>query len=432
MISIVICGLVRDAQRLRTKVKEYAEWRSAGLVDQIIFSTWIGELPRFPDLEKFLSDNGVELVEVEEPRLVLKGGHQLHQMVSFHYGLSALSNQDQFVLKTRVDLAENTKHMEFDFRAGTPLTKDPLSVGLKNKIIVEYAQLLYPFLCGDAQFFGHVKDLQRLVNMSNKFEVIYNRLAVEQTFFFNPFSQVRIFQEHFFWNLPHISEAPKNKSSQLEFLFAEPSMLEPVLHWWNVLNAYFKIGWGDQENYPRPKLSDIPSAFAYNSAEKSINADSSDCISHSSFLSSLTEINPIGLESTAKLEKVALEKTDVQKNRFETFERFRKEFSDLPSPKGAHAANQKIKVYGAAQHFFVKDALDDAASRYHDQVTFLRRENDQLKKLLNVGSSTTSVHSLISKFLKPETIMRLRRKHPKLAMFYAQHFMTKINDNARS
>ena len=429
MISIVICGLVRDPQRLRSKIQQYDEWRKVGLVDQIVFSTWIGETAKFADLEKFLLDNAVEIVEVEEPRLVLKGGHQLHQMVSFHYGLGALSNQDQFVLKTRVDLAENTQQMEFDFREGTTLTQDPLGVGLRHKIVVEYAQLLYPFLCGDAQFFGHFQDLQRLVNMSNKFEVIYNRLAVEQTFFFKPFAEVRIFQEHFFWNLPHISEAPKGKAAQLKFMMSEPVAMEPILHWWNILRSYFKVGWGNQEGYPLPHISNFNEAFEYNAPEKSVNADSSDCISHSSFVSALAGINPIGMEITSGLQKTALETTVVQRARFEALEEFRKEFSDLPSPKGAHVENQRSKVFGAAQHFFVKDALDDAASRYHDQVTFLRRENDQLKKLLNVGSSTTPVHSLISKLLKPETIMKLRGKYPKLAMFYAKYFMTKINDN---
>lgn len=429
MISIVICGLVRDPQRLREKVQKYADWRKLGFVDQIVFSTWIGEIAKFGELKEFLLENRVEIVEVEEPRLVLKGGHQLHQMVSLHYGLGALSNQNQFVLKTRVDLAENTQLMEFDFQSGTPLTHDPLGVGLKHKIIVEYAQLLYPFLCGDAQFFGHFQDIQKLVNMSNKFEVIYNRLAVEQTFFFEPFSEIRVFQEHLFWNLPHVSEASKNKSAQLRFMMSEPSLMEPILHWWNILHSYFKIGWGDQEGYPIPRLGDIADAFKYNAPEKSISADSSDCISHTSFVSALVEINPIGAAITAELPKASLEITVVQRPRFEAFEAFRKEFSDLPAPKGAHLENQQSQVYGAAQHFFVKDTLDDAASRYHDQVTFLRRENDQLKKLLNVGSSTTPIHSLISRFLKPGTILKLRVRYPKLSMFYAKYFMTKINDN---
>lgn len=432
MISIVICGLVRDLDKAKSKILEFSQMRNTGLVDQVIFSTWIGETSKYPGFDNFLSDNKVELVEVEEPRLVLKGGHQLHQMVSFHYGLAALNNQDQFVLKTRVDLAENSSNMKFDFQQGTPKTRDSLEVGLKHKILIEYAQMAYPFLCGDAQFFGHVQDLKKLINMSNKFEIIYNRLAVEQTFFFKPFSKLRIFQEHFFWNLPHISEAPKSRHAQIQFLINEPTLMEPIYHWWNILDEYFKVGWGDQSNYPMPELADLKGAFEHHSPEKRVNADSSDCISHSSFVKSLSTINPISLEKSAALEKHELERTQVQASRFKALEEFRKEFSDLPSAKGAHIAGQPTTVYGAAQHFFVKDAMDDAASRYHDQVTFLRRENDQLKKLLNVGSSTTSFHSVISKLIKPETIIRLRMKYPKIAMFYGKYFMTKLNKHEQN
>ena len=35
-ISIVICGLVRDAERLADKLRNYVDWRAQGRVDQIV------------------------------------------------------------------------------------------------------------------------------------------------------------------------------------------------------------------------------------------------------------------------------------------------------------------------------------------------------------------------------------------------------------
>lgn len=428
MTSIVICGLVRDEKKLKSKILEFTGMRSRGLLEEIVYSTWIGEIDKHAGLRNFLKTMDIKTVEIEEPKLVLKGGHQLHQMVSFHYGMDRLTNKDQFVLKTRVDLAENNPEMESFFADGTTHTTDFLSIGLSNKILVEYAQMNYPFLCGDAQFFGHFRDLQKLINLSNKFETIYNRLAVEQTFFFSPFEKIRIFQEHFLWNLPHISEASNNRYSQLEKALSNKNMSNVMALWWRVLDSYFTVGWhrsGYEQLDEEPKP---PSLLKFHlEGQKVIGNDSSDLITSSGFVDKYLLHSTNNVIDPKFLEKRDFESTLVSQSIFEEYEDFRKTFSDLPSAKGARFKAEDFVVFGAAQHFFVKDQFDNAASRYHEQVTHLRRENDNLKKLLNVSTKSTRFHRFLSSRLSAKRVEVLRKKLPRISRLYAKYFMTKTD-----
>ncbi|AMO48170.1 hypothetical protein GA0061071_101172 [Kosakonia oryzendophytica] len=426
-VSVVICGLVRSQEKLLTKLKNYFDWRDQGRVDEIIYSTWINELDNYPGLRKELESKNVRIIEVEEPRLVLKGGHQLHQMLAFYYGLSALKNQDQFVLKTRVDLADNHASMLHEFEHGTPVTNDFANVGLKNRILVEYAQTLYPFLCGDAQFFGHINDLKKLVNLSAEMELLYNRLAVEQTFFFNPFREQALFKQHFYWNLPHISEIADRRSEQINDVVSNTSISRAVQGWWIVLDSYFKIGWGPTLE-TTADVSCMKDAFTYSGHDKLIGDDSSDVIVNQSFITSLVSMFT---EEQIKAIRDDISNHDnydmfaVPKDVFDDYQRFSRKFSDLPSPKAVCEQSNKWVISGATQHFFVKDVNDTASRRYHEQITALRRENEILRKTQNVNFTHSLTHRILNKHLSRKTIDFLKYNCPRLTDIYARYFMRK-------
>tara|TARA_B100001248_G_scaffold262670_1_gene260717 strand:+ start:4271 stop:5572 length:1302 start_codon:yes stop_codon:yes gene_type:complete len=431
-ISVIICGLVRDSDRFCDKLQQFYNWTKEGFVDEVIYSTWIGELASYPAVKAKLNKTGVKVIEVEEPRLVLKGGHQLHQMTSLYYAINEIEDEDKYVLKTRVDLADNHADMLHEFTSGTEATDDFLGVGLKNKIIVENSQLLYPFLQGDAQFYGKKSDIAKLVNLSNEMEVVYNRLAVEQTFFFEPFKNIEIFKTHFYWNLPHISDVAHRRDEQLDFLSKSTYMRECIEAWWIVLDAYFKIGWAPRFDFVKyGEIKDFISACNYVGDEKFIGGDKSDVIACDSFVKSLMKsFSPERIESLKQRMQRAENKGPfgIKKNVFEEYEEFRLKFSDLPSPKAClNKGNNTLKVKGAAQHFFVKDQNDQASSRYHEQVTMLRRENDFLKKQLNISYSNTVLHRILNRVMPRRLIEFCKYRMPNLTGFYAKYFMKKVD-----
>jgi hypothetical protein len=410
-----------------SKVTNYCDWHDQGIVDQIIYSTWSGELNRYPGLRKTLGEYGVTILEIEEPRLILKGGHQLHQMLALHYGLAALNNPDQFVLKTRVDLADNHELMLYDFIHGTSKADDFGGFGLKHRILVEYAQMLYPFLCGDAQFFGHLCDLQKMLNLSAEMELIMNRLAVEQTFFFHPFRDSKYFQQHFFWNLPHISEIANCRDEQLKVVFDSPTLGNAIKAWWLMLDSYFKLGWGDYCE-KIPNFSSIFDAFAFNGEEKIIGSDKSDVMVRHSFVSALKELIPQDEKEYLKIlisQKGRANPFAIEKVVFDAYEGFRECFSDLCSPKAVALGDRRFKISGAAQHFFVKNTKDEANHYYHEQITYLRRENDFLKKKLNITLTSSFFHRFLNRLLPRQCIEYLKSRMPWVVDFYVRYLMKK-------
>lgn len=426
-ISIIICGLVRDADRLIRKVTNYFDWHNAGFVSEIVYATWIGELDRYPGLRKRLQDHAVTILEIEEPRLILKGGHQLHQMVAFHYALSALEDRDQFVLKTRVDLADNHEIMLHEFEHGTAEADDFGGFGIRNRILVENAQMFYPFLCGDAQFFGRISDLRKLVNMSAEMEVTMNRLAVEQTFFFEPFKRSRVFRRHFYWNLPHISEIADRREQQLKQIWASDKIQLVVKAWWLVMDSYFKVGWGPRQD-DMPEISSYERACEQDGLNKMIGGDRSDVISNDAFVRAVLALMPS--QEIAAIKAIIADQTEdnpftVPAGLFDQYESFRRQFSDLPSPKAVREGATKRQVSGAAQHFFVKEAQDSASARYHEQVTALRRENDYLKSQLNITLTNTLLHRILSRMLPRSVIVFMKYRMRFLTDLYARYFMRK-------
>lgn len=409
------------------KVSNYFDWINAGFVGDIVYATWIGELDRYPGLRKWLQDHAVTILEIEEPRLILKGGHQLHQMVALHYALSALQDRDQFVLKTRVDLADNHEVMLYEFGHGTEPVDDFGGFGLRNRILVENAQMLYPFLCGDAQFFGRLSDLRKLVNMSAEMEVTMNRLAVEQTFFFEPFKRSRVFRRHFYWNLPHISEIADRREQQLKQLWASEPIQFAVKGWWVVLNSYFKVGWGPRQE-DMPEITTFERACAHDGANKMIGGDRSDVVSNDAFVRALVALMPPSEIAAIKF-RVSDQSEDhpfaVPHALYDAYESFRRQFSDLPSAKAVREGETKRRISGAAQHFFVKEAQDSASARYHEQVTALRRENDYLKSQLNITLTNTLLHRLLSRILPRRVVVFMKYRMRFLTDVYARYFMRK-------
>lgn len=67
LINVIFTGLVRDQELFVKSIKDLVEFRHENMVDEIIFSTWIGEIDKYDGLRNVLEVYDCHLVEGELP-----------------------------------------------------------------------------------------------------------------------------------------------------------------------------------------------------------------------------------------------------------------------------------------------------------------------------------------------------------------------------
>jgi hypothetical protein len=197
-VWVVLTGIVRDEQSLLGRLRFFAELKRSGLVAQLVFSTWKGELNEFPSIVQILQENDFVLVESDPPDFVCRG-HYLHQAVTISNALNVCPAHS-FVLKTRTDKAGETsgffEERTVSFLKGKAYAR-PCGRGagaLKYRIGVFDAYFVQKslhapvlFFWNDINYFGYRGDLKRLLNF-NAIDFEYKKLVPEQVLFSTRFS----------------------------------------------------------------------------------------------------------------------------------------------------------------------------------------------------------------------------------------------------
>ncbi|CAO3424163.1 hypothetical protein [Azospirillum doebereinerae] len=181
---VVVTGLVRDGDRFDRKLRTLLQWRQDGIVDGIVMSTWIGEMDRYPETLRIIQEQGIVLVETEEP-LINLAGHVLHQMKALHYGLLACP-ENAHILRLRPDLGELTPSLQRMLSAPPDLTiRDHGNWPrlFNAKIIIHGGFLHFPGYINDIIYYGERDDVLRLVNFTVHPEYIYTDCSPEQFFY---------------------------------------------------------------------------------------------------------------------------------------------------------------------------------------------------------------------------------------------------------
>jgi hypothetical protein len=170
-VSILITGLnPHSPENLIKSIKDFTKLRDRGIVRDILFSTWIGEIDKAVNLRKFLIKNKVIIIENEEPKtygvLYPGPGNVWCQTKTLDRGLSQI-DEDTFVLKTRTDiyikpefllkLFSDKSKKEFEISKGI----DPI---FSKKIWIPWFEMTVPFYVADECFFGLCKDLKKLIH----------------------------------------------------------------------------------------------------------------------------------------------------------------------------------------------------------------------------------------------------------------------------
>ena len=98
---ILITGNIRDELFLLRRLKFFSELKKLGFIEGIVFSTWKGEVEKFPSIYDAVNAYDITLVESVEPDIVCLG-HYVHQMITLKNGLDVCPDH-QFILRSRTD-----------------------------------------------------------------------------------------------------------------------------------------------------------------------------------------------------------------------------------------------------------------------------------------------------------------------------------------
>jgi hypothetical protein len=244
---VLIAGLVRDEQAFADQLNEVVGWRDKQWIEGIIYSTWIGELSKYPAIANIISKHGIALVELAEPNLRLEG-HVLHQMSALHYGLQLIPH-DAYVFRSRPDMRISQEMRDFmknepSLALGPP---DDWPAIFEERLVVLAGSLLSPFYINDMIFYGRKSDVKKLISFDVTPEMIYAHTAAEHFFFTKPFcDRLPIFQSYFAVNPPYAYDDPEWARRIILQQMDSNFFLQVWLTYLLCLGRYFRISFDEQ------------------------------------------------------------------------------------------------------------------------------------------------------------------------------------------
>lgn len=239
----VVCGAIRQDFEFYSTLAMLCEYRSKGMLDGIVISTWKGQPDNLPGLRGKLKRLNINVQELDQPDAFLdKYAHIGFSVQGFQLrvGLDFVPD-DVFVLRCRTDFSEQDIKLSYDLLAGNvDLTlgkHGQMYSGLHYKIAVGRFTVARIFWFTDRCFLGYKADLYKMVNMKISMLEFGMRFCPDMAFFFNVFaSEYPIFGE---------MEKLARKSS---VLFENNNLMTKRLR------EYFEGGEGNREEFALPTL----------------------------------------------------------------------------------------------------------------------------------------------------------------------------------
>jgi len=244
--NVAICGLVRTPDLLLESISDFMVLRKQNLLDQIVFSTWIGEIDQYQGLRQRLTQCGVKLLESSPPE-ISGPGHIWHQMKALDLGLGQLADES-YVLKTRADL-----YIRPEFIKMLATSEEYLQIAddghkpiFEKKIWIPWFEISKPFYMADECFFGLCKDLKKLVNYDASYHVLYDiDCGISHVRrFIHPFLRDHsIFYEYLQFGV-QTGHSSMKRFAILDFDLHSDIFLEYLATYYLILDRYFRVETG--------------------------------------------------------------------------------------------------------------------------------------------------------------------------------------------
>lgn len=159
----VITGRLRDIGEAFATFRQALKLREAGLLDEIVLSTWHGEIDQFPGLRRKLSGAGLTLVESDCPTTAIRPGAMWNawlQAAALRRGMDALRNAE-CVLKIRTDKCAPLIPEFVPDLQDRPAPAGPFSA-LERMVSARLGRVSIPMHVNDIAYFGSRQDLSRM------------------------------------------------------------------------------------------------------------------------------------------------------------------------------------------------------------------------------------------------------------------------------
>jgi hypothetical protein len=193
--AIICAGPVRNPDRFGRFLDALAEL-AASAPTQVIFSTWSGELDKYPPIASKLAGIGAMVVEQHAPDLLLPG-QVLHELAQLDLALTLLDD-DVFVLKTRPDLADLDVLVSFLQEEPVAVTTAALAAPFGHRMVTFGSFIAHPFYINNIHVMGMAADLRKLLRLPFLTTLRYMNLAPEQQYWSSPFiSDLPVFDMYF-------------------------------------------------------------------------------------------------------------------------------------------------------------------------------------------------------------------------------------------
>lgn len=196
---VVITGIIREPEVVNHLFDFLADLKKRNIIEQVVFSTWHGELDRYALIEKKVVDNEFLVIEATSPAIICMGSF-LHQAEALRNGLQ-LCPSDAFIFKMRTDKCEPALGFVQEHIITFLQQRNYIFPLSQQDFILNYRIGIHPasafssnerpvlFWWLDFFYFGYKQDLIRLVN----YDILsrdYKGLIPEQTLFASLFSAV--------------------------------------------------------------------------------------------------------------------------------------------------------------------------------------------------------------------------------------------------
>lgn len=235
---VLFTGLIRNEEKFLKFLNAYEKEE---LLDrpQLFFSSWVGELEKYPLVQDSLTRLGAVILEQQQPDLILPG-HTLHQLMALDFPLGII-DPGSFVYKSRPDFADFATYKAFRMKEPEPVSDGRfrcIAPRYKFQILGFFAA--HPFYINDITYCGVARDLFQLINLPFTAITRYNRIAPEQLIWGGSvLHQIRVMDRYFRSNIGLIFDDEQKTNFNNNILKTSACYAYAMASYFIVLNSHF-------------------------------------------------------------------------------------------------------------------------------------------------------------------------------------------------